>query len=113
MLESLAAQLQTLQEVVVLDTDRPLSELLGRVIEQAGQLLGSDACCVYRLRPEQAGAARWPRPRGGSRVGRSISLARAPSEPIVKALGGARTPVAVSGRRRWRRSARRASARAQ
>jgi signal transduction histidine kinase len=45
----LAAQLQTLQEVVVLDTDRPLSDLLGQVIEQAGQLLGSDGCRVYRF----------------------------------------------------------------
>jgi signal transduction histidine kinase len=50
-LESLAAQLQTLQEVVVLDTDRPLSELLGQVIDQASQLLGSDGCCVYRVAP--------------------------------------------------------------
>ena len=51
-LESLAAQLQTLQEVVVLDTDRPLSELLGQVIDQASQLLGSDGCCVYQVAPE-------------------------------------------------------------
>lgn len=51
-LESLAQQLQALQEVVVLDTDRPLAELLGQVIEQAGQLLGSDGCCVYRYEPE-------------------------------------------------------------
>ncbi len=51
-LESLAAQLQTLQEVVVLDTDRPLAELLGEVIDQAGHLLGSDGCSVYRFAPE-------------------------------------------------------------
>ena len=56
-LESLAAQLQTLQEVMVLDTDRPLSELLGEVIAQAGQLLGSDGCCVYRYEPETARVA--------------------------------------------------------
>jgi signal transduction histidine kinase len=54
LLESLAAQLQTLQEVVVLDTDRPLSELLRQVIAQAGQLLGSDGCCVFRYEPETA-----------------------------------------------------------
>ena len=53
MLESLAAQLQTLQEVVVLDSDRPLSELLRRVIDQASQLLGSDGCCVYRYDPQR------------------------------------------------------------
>jgi signal transduction histidine kinase len=50
-LESLATQLQTLQEVVVLDTDRPLSDLFRGVLEQATQLLGSDGCCVYRLDP--------------------------------------------------------------
>ena len=37
----------------MLDSDRPLSELLRRVIEQASQLLGSDGCCVYRYEPER------------------------------------------------------------
>jgi signal transduction histidine kinase len=54
MLESLAAQLQTLQEVVVLDYDRPLSELLGGVIDQARQLLGCDGCWIYRHDPQHA-----------------------------------------------------------
>ncbi len=49
MLESLAAQLHTLQEVVVLDYDRPLSELLGGVVDQARQLLGCDDCRIYRF----------------------------------------------------------------
>jgi signal transduction histidine kinase len=93
MLESLAAQLQTLQEVVVLDSDRPLSDLLGRVIDQASQLLGSDGCCVYRYDPEQeelevAAAS------GASPCGGTISAART-DEPIVRALA-AHAPVAVT-----------------
>ena len=92
MLESLAAQLQTLQEVVVLDSDRPLSDLLGRVIDQASQLLGSDGCCVYRYDPglqalEVAAAS------GASQCDGGISAART-DEPIVRALA-AHEPVAV------------------
>ena len=93
MLESLAAQLQTLQEVVVLDSDRPLSDLLGRVIDQASQLLGSDGCCVYRYDPQQqelevAAAS------GASPCSGTISAART-DEPIVRALAE-HAPVAVS-----------------
>ena len=54
-LESLAAQLQTLQEVAVLESDQPRSALFERFIEQASALLGSDGCRLYRLDPD-AGA---------------------------------------------------------
>jgi len=47
-LEALGDQLQTLQEVAVLDRDRPLDDLLGSVIEQATQLLDGDGCLLYR-----------------------------------------------------------------
>jgi len=60
-LQSLAAQLQRLQEVAVLGSDRPLSELLDHIVEQACQLLQSDAGVLFRhdtgrgvLRPEAA-----------------------------------------------------------
>jgi signal transduction histidine kinase len=94
MLESLAAQLQTLQEVVVLDSDRPLSDLLGRVIDQASQLLGSDACCVYRYDP-QLEELRVAATTGESPCVDTLPVSRR-AEPIVQALAG-RTPVAVPG----------------
>jgi signal transduction histidine kinase len=94
-LESLAAQLQTLQEVVVLDSARPLSELLGRVIDQASQLLGSDCCCVYRhdrrLEVLSIAASTGASPLGGE----ALPVARQ-DDPIVRALAEKRT-VAVSG----------------
>ena len=95
MLESLAAQLQTLQEVVVLDSDRPLSDLLRRVIDQASQLLGSDGCCVYRYDPQRdvlevAAASGLSscggdvcRPRGAT----SPSPARSPATPRSRSPG--------------------------
>jgi signal transduction histidine kinase len=95
MLESLAAQLQTLQEVVVLDSDRPLSDLLGRVIDQASQLLGSDGCSVYRYDPQDetldvaAATGEAPRSDGALAVTRQ-------DDPIVRALSE-RRPVAVTG----------------
>jgi signal transduction histidine kinase len=92
MLESLAAQLQTLQEVVVLDSNRPLSDLLGRVIDQANQLLGSDGCCVYRYDPEQQ-ALEVAAASGATAGSGAISAARS-EEPIVRALT-AHEPVAV------------------
>jgi signal transduction histidine kinase len=48
-LHSLTAQLQRLQEVSVLDSDRPLSELLLDIVVQARQLLGSDGGRLFRL----------------------------------------------------------------
>ena len=92
-LESLAAQLQTLQEVVVLDTDRPLSELLGQVIDQASQLLGSDGCCVYRVAPE-ADELRVAAATGTSTCGAVIALTE-PGDVVVRALEE-REPVAES-----------------
>ena len=48
-LHSLATQLHRLQEVSVLDSDRPLSELLLDIVEQARQLLDSDAGKLFCL----------------------------------------------------------------
>ncbi len=93
-LESLAAQLQTLQEVMVLDTDRPLSELLGEVIAQAGQLLGSDGCCVYRYEPETA-ELRVAAATGVLACSAAVPLADH-GDPMVRALTG-HEPVAVTG----------------
>jgi len=93
-LESLAAQLQTLQEVAVLDTERPLSELLVQAIEQAGQLLGSDTCCVYRYDPDQA-ELRLAAATGGSGFSPAVPLAQT-GDAMVRALREHR-PVAVSG----------------
>ncbi|MGZ4198732.1 MAG: GAF domain-containing sensor histidine kinase [Thermoleophilia bacterium] len=50
-LHLLTAQLQRLQEVSVLDSDRPLSELLLDVTVQARQLLASDGARLFRLEP--------------------------------------------------------------
>ena len=93
MLESLAAQLQTLQEVVVLDSDRPLSELLGRVIDQASQLLGSDGCCVYRY-DSQRDVLEVAAASGLSSCGGTLP-ATGSDEPVARALAG-HAPVAVS-----------------
>ncbi len=50
-LHSLTSQLQRLQEVSVLNSDRPLSELLLDIVGQARQLLGSDGGRLFRLEP--------------------------------------------------------------
>lgn len=50
-LQSLTAQLQRLQEVSVLDSDRPLSELLAYIVLQAQQLLEGDGCVLFRHDP--------------------------------------------------------------
>ena len=96
-LESLATQLQTLQEVVVLDSDRPLSDLLGRVIEQGSQLLGSDGCCVCHLDSEShvliVSAATGMAPHAGDVMPLADS-----QDPISRALAD-RQPVAVSDNR--------------
>ena len=93
MLESLAAQLQTLQEVVVLDSDRPLSDLLGRVIDQASQLLGSDGCCVYRFDPE-AEVLEVAAATGSISCDGALPVSRR-DDPVVRALAG-REPVPVA-----------------
>ena len=92
MLASLASQLQALQEIVVLDTDRPLAELLGQVITQAGQLLGSDGCAVYRYEPETR-ELRLATTTGTCGWERVVPLARS-IDPLVRALEG-HEPVAV------------------
>jgi signal transduction histidine kinase len=48
-LQLLTAQLQRLQEVSVLDADKPLSDLVDHIVGQARQLLVSDACVLFRL----------------------------------------------------------------
>jgi len=48
-LHSLTVQLQRLQEVSVLDSERPLSELLLDVVAEARQLLSCEAGLLYRL----------------------------------------------------------------
>ena len=48
-LHSLADQVHRLQEVSVLDSDRPLSELLFDIVAQAQQLLDSDGGRLFRL----------------------------------------------------------------
>ncbi|MGZ8634271.1 MAG: GAF domain-containing protein [Solirubrobacteraceae bacterium] len=95
MLESLAAQLQTLQEVVVLDSARPLSDLLRRVIDQASQLLGSDGCAVYRYDPELEALGVAATTGEAPQSGDALPLRRR-DDPIVRALAE-RTPIVGSG----------------
>jgi signal transduction histidine kinase len=77
-LQSLTAQLQKLQEVSVLNSDRPLSDLLHHVILQAQQLLGSDSGVLFR----QDGAPDHLRPEAA--VGVSREVAEGLSWPIDK-----------------------------
>jgi signal transduction histidine kinase len=48
-LRLLTAQMQKLQEVAVLDSDRPLSELVDHIVRQAQLLLASDVGALFRL----------------------------------------------------------------
>jgi signal transduction histidine kinase len=95
-LESLAAQLQTLQEVAVLDPDLPLSDLLARVIEQAGQLLDSDGCSLYRLDRESGELLVAASAGDVAGAGDVHQTPPAGSASLVRALEDRRT-VAVSG----------------
>jgi signal transduction histidine kinase len=81
-LQSLTAQLQRLQEVSVLNSDRPLSELLDYIVLQAQQLLEGDGGVLFRhdagrdlLSPEAA-------------VGVSRDVVAAMSLPIGKDPAG-------------------------
>jgi len=81
-LQSLTAQLQKLQEVSVLDSDRPLSDLLDHIVLQAEQLLEGDGGVLFRhhadrdlLMPEAA-------------VGVSRDVVAAMSLPIGKDPAG-------------------------
>ena len=111
MLESLAAQLQTLQEVVVLDSARPLSDLLGRVIDQASQLLGSDGCCVYRYDAEQE-VLEVAAATGSCAEQRRTRPCRSGTTPSSRALAD-RAPVARPRGRGGRRASRRPASGAQ
>jgi len=51
-LHSLTAQVQRLQEMSVLDSDRPLTELLLDIVTQAHQLLAADGGAVFRREPD-------------------------------------------------------------
>jgi signal transduction histidine kinase len=93
-LQSLTAQLQRLQEVSVLNSDRPLSDLFEHIVLQARQLLGSDGGVLFRhdaagalLRPEAA-------------VGVSCDIAGDLALPIDKGPAGKaareRRPVATT-----------------
>jgi signal transduction histidine kinase len=93
-LASLAAQLQALEEVVVLDTDKPLADLLGRVIAEAGRLLSSDGCAVYRYEPETR-ELRLATATGSGEWDTVVPLARS-GDPLVHALE-AREPVTLAG----------------
>jgi signal transduction histidine kinase len=92
-LHSLTAQLQRLQEVSVLDSDRPLSELLLDIVVQARQLLASDGARLYQL--EAADGLLIPQ----AAVGRSEDGAEGLSLPIGSGPVGQavseRRPVAV------------------
>jgi signal transduction histidine kinase len=48
-LQFLTAQMQALQEASVLDSDRPLSDLLHHIVVQAQQLLAADSGALFRL----------------------------------------------------------------
>lgn len=92
-LHFLTAQLQRLQEVSVLDSDRPLSELLRDIVAQARQLLGSDGGRLFRLEAADGllcleAAVGLP---GDGDEGLSLPVGRGPVGEAVSA----RRPVAV------------------
>jgi signal transduction histidine kinase len=93
-LQFLTAQTLALQEVSVLDSNRPLSDLLHNILTQAQQLLGGDAACVYRLdaglsvlTPEAAIGV-------SSAAHRAISVSST-LDPVGRAVTG-RRPIAVA-----------------
>ena len=94
-LHSLTAQLQRLQEVSVLDSDRPLSELLLDIVVQARQFLGSDGARLFRLEAAdgllstQATIGLRP-PSDGRRCRGAAASAAGPSGRAVAARGGRR-----------------------
>ncbi len=96
-LHSLAAQVQRLQEVSVLDSDRPLSELLLDVVRQARQLLGSDGGSLFRFEAAEHvlslqaadglsdDRTPTPLPIGDDPLGRAVSSRRPVALPDVAA----------------------------
>jgi signal transduction histidine kinase len=93
-LKLLTAQLQKLQEVAVLDSDRPLSELVDHIVRQAQLLLTSDVGALFRL---DAGAKALSLQAavgiaGGTTGDLSVPMQR---DPVSRAVLE-RQPVAVS-----------------
>ena len=88
-LEALGDQLRTLQEVAVLDPDRPLADLFGGVVEQATLLLDGDGCRLYR------------RERGSGELAVAASTGFAPEvapATVARALDEGRPLVALGDR---------------
>jgi signal transduction histidine kinase len=106
-LQSLSMQLQRLQEVSVLDTDRPIGELLDFIVLQAQQLLEGDACVLFRydsvrdvLSPEAAvGVApevvsAMPLPAGKDPAGQVVRERRPVATTDLRLSGDAREATA-------------------
>ena len=93
-LQSLTEQLQRLQEVSVLNSGRPLSDLFHHIVLQAQQLLGSDGGVLFR---HDAGRDHL---RAEASVGVSCDVAEAMSLPVGKDPAGQaareRRPVATT-----------------
>ena len=85
-LRGMSERLRLLQEVAVLDGDRPLADLLSHIVDQARQVLGGDGCCIYLLAP--AGDAL----RLNARAGWPTAL------PDEVALGESGSPVSRAAR---------------
>jgi len=88
-LHSLTAQLQQLQEVSVLDSERPLSDLLLDVAAEARQLLSCEAGLLYRL---DHGDHTWS-------LLAALGLPAAAADQMLSLLPGDALERAVSGRR--------------
>jgi signal transduction histidine kinase len=100
-LQLLTAQLQRLQEVTMLDSDRPLSEVLRQIVQEAQLLLGSDAGALFRhdadgdrlsleasvgLPPDEAAALAVPV--DDDPIGRAIRARRTTAAPDLAADPG-------------------------
>jgi len=108
-LQSLTQQVQRLQEMAVLDTDRPLGELLDYVVVQARELLEGDACVLYRydaaadaLSPEAAAGvatdvvAATPLPAGKDPAGLVVHERRPVATTDLRRPGTARHDATVA-----------------
>jgi signal transduction histidine kinase len=93
-LRLLTAQMQKLQEVAVLDSDRPLSELVDHIVRQAQQLLTSDVGALFRFDAgtEALSLQAAVGLAGGAARGLSVPIRR---DPVSRAVLE-RRPVAVS-----------------
>ncbi len=116
-LHSLTTQLQRLQEVSVLDSQRPLSELLADVVAQARQMLDSDDGRLFRLdsdhdtfvlqeSPNAPGDAGRFYPVDDGLLGRAVEARRPVAAPDLEALGSHRAPATVSDEPEARTAAR-------